>query len=139
MEIVKGIHLLKVPIPDNPLGFLNCYLVRGRDGWLMVDTGWNTGEALATLRAGLKELGLEFTDIETIVLTHVHPDHFGLAGRLNALSPLSILNRGYSITTSEKDGRVLKEARHLEMKALIRTKLAKGEVVSRVEGIDSGS
>ena len=87
MEIVKGINLLKVPIPDNPLGFLNCYLVAGRDGWLMVDTGWNTNEALTSLRSGLKELGLEFTDIETILLTHVHPDHFGLAGRLKQLSP----------------------------------------------------
>jgi len=87
MEIVNGIYLLKIPIPDNPLGFLNCYLIAGRDGWLMVDTGWNAGEALSSLRAGLKELGLEITDIETIVLTHVHPDHFGLAGRLKQLSP----------------------------------------------------
>ena len=87
MEIVKGINLLRVPIPDNPLGFLNCYLVAGTDGWLMVDTGWSTAEALASLRAGLKDLGLEVTDIETIVLTHVHPDHFGLAGRLKQLSP----------------------------------------------------
>ena len=63
MEIVKGVYLLKVPIHDNPLGFLNCYLIAGRDGWLMIDTGWNTGEALTSIRAGLKELGLEFTDM----------------------------------------------------------------------------
>ncbi|MFC1926342.1 MBL fold metallo-hydrolase [Chloroflexota bacterium] len=87
MEIVKGVHLVKVPIPDNPLGFLNCYLVEGKNGWLMVDTGWHKREALNALEEGLRELGLAFTDIATIVLTHVHPDHFGLAGKLKQLSP----------------------------------------------------
>jgi len=87
MEIVQGVNLVKVPIPDNPLGFLNCYLVTGKDGWLMVDTGWHTPEALNTLRAGLQQLGLTFADIATIVVTHVHPDHFGLAGRLKQISP----------------------------------------------------
>jgi len=87
MEIAYGIHLVKVPIPDNPLGFLNCYLISGKDGWLMLDTGWHTHEALDALQAGLQSLGLAFTDIATIVVTHVHPDHFGLAGRLKQLSP----------------------------------------------------
>ena len=87
MEIAYGVHMVKVPIPDNPLGFLNCYLVAGKDGWLMIDTGWHTHEALDALQGGLRELGLEFTDIATIVVTHVHPDHFGLAGRLKQLSP----------------------------------------------------
>ncbi|MFC1963174.1 MBL fold metallo-hydrolase [Chloroflexota bacterium] len=87
MEIVQGVHLVKVPIPDNPLGFLNCYLIEGKDGWLMVDTGWHTHEALNALEKGLRELGLAFTDIAIIVLTHVHPDHYGLAGKLKQLSP----------------------------------------------------
>jgi len=87
MEIVHGVNMVKVPIPDNPLGFLNCYLVAGKDGWLMVDTGWHTHEALNALQEGLHQLGLAVTDIATIVVTHVHPDHFGLAGRLKQLSP----------------------------------------------------
>lgn len=87
MEIAPGIHMVKVPIPDNPLGYLNCYLIEGKEGWLMVDTGWHTQEALNVLRAGLKEMGLDFTDIATIVLTHVHSDHFGLAGRIRQFSP----------------------------------------------------
>jgi glyoxylase-like metal-dependent hydrolase (beta-lactamase superfamily II) len=81
------VHLVKVPIPDNPLGFLNCYLIAGTHGWLMVDTGWHTAEALTALQTGLQQLGLKFTDIATIVVTHVHPDHFGLAGKLKQLSP----------------------------------------------------
>lgn len=87
MEIAPGIHQLKVPIPDNPLGNLNCYLVKGKDGWLMVDTGWYTPDAYEALKSGLKSLGLATTDIATIVVTHLHPDHFGLAGRIKASSP----------------------------------------------------
>ncbi|MEE9201972.1 MAG: MBL fold metallo-hydrolase [Dehalococcoidia bacterium] len=91
MEVIPGIHQIKVPIPDNPLGFLNCYLVQGKSGWLMVDTGWYTQEAFNALEAGLKDMGLGFADIETIVVTHVHADHYGLAGRIKQVSPATKL------------------------------------------------
>lgn len=87
MEIAPGIYQLKVPIPDNPLGNLNCYLIEGEDGWLMVDTGWYTAEAFSSLQTGLKDLGLALTNISTMVVTHVHPDHFGLAGKIKQASP----------------------------------------------------
>lgn len=87
MEIASGIHQLKIPIPDNPLGYLNAYLIKGKDGWFMVDTGWNTPDAFETLVKELKDLGLSVTDVVAIVVTHVHPDHFGLAGRIKQLSP----------------------------------------------------
>jgi glyoxylase-like metal-dependent hydrolase (beta-lactamase superfamily II) len=87
MEIAPGIHQLQVPIPDNPLGHLNSYLIRGQNGWLMIDTGWYTPDAFNSLETGIKSLGLVLSDISTIVLTHVHPDHFGLAGRIKHLSP----------------------------------------------------
>jgi glyoxylase-like metal-dependent hydrolase (beta-lactamase superfamily II) len=87
MEIASGIHRIKVPIPDNPLGNLNCYLVEGQEGWVMIDTGWHTPETLDSLKNGLKGLGIVLSDIATIVITHIHPDHFGLAGRIKELSP----------------------------------------------------
>lgn len=87
MEVAPGIHQLKVPIPDNPLGFLNAYLVEGKDGYLLVDTGWYTQEAFSALEGELKKLGLVFTNIAQIVCTHVHADHFGLAGRIKQVSP----------------------------------------------------
>ncbi|MFC1933653.1 MBL fold metallo-hydrolase [Chloroflexota bacterium] len=87
MEIAKGIYQLKVPIPGNPLGHVNCYLIEGKDGWLMVDTGWYTPDSFSALEAGLKELGLALTDITTMIVTHVHPDHFGLAGKIKHISP----------------------------------------------------
>jgi glyoxylase-like metal-dependent hydrolase (beta-lactamase superfamily II) len=87
MEVAPGIYQLKVPIPNNPLENLNCYLIEGNDGWLMLDTGWFTPETFDSLKNGLKDLGITLTDISTIVVTHVHPDHFGLAGRIKHVSP----------------------------------------------------
>ncbi|MGQ0570547.1 MAG: MBL fold metallo-hydrolase [Armatimonadota bacterium] len=45
----------------------------------LVDCGPKTGEALAALREGLAAAGSSIEDIERLVLTHGHGDHFGLA------------------------------------------------------------
>ncbi len=87
MEVSPGIFLLEVPIPNNSLGHLNAYLIEGKDGWLMIDTGWFTAESFSVLQTKLKEIGLSVTDVVTIIITHVHPDHFGLAGKIKQLSP----------------------------------------------------
>lgn len=85
-EVVPGIQQFKVPIPDNPLEFVNAYLIQKDKGWMLVDTGWNAPEAFEALEQELKEVGLEVKDITQIVITHLHPDHYGLAGRLKELS-----------------------------------------------------
>ncbi len=59
-----------------------------------------------------------------------------LAGRLNALSPLAILERGYSISFSGK-GELLKDARKLSKGDKIKTRLWKGLVISEVKEIQS--
>lgn len=87
MEVIAGVHQLKLAIPDNPLGYLNSYLVQGDKGCLLVDTGWNTDEAFQQLVEQLKALGLSLNDISTVVITHVHPDHYGLAGRIKQNCP----------------------------------------------------
>ncbi len=82
MEVAPGIHLLRVPIPNNPLGFINAYLVKTSDGCILVDAGWNTQEAYEALAGQLAAMGVGFGDLHYIVITHAHPDHYGLVGRL---------------------------------------------------------
>ena len=53
-----------------------------------------------------------------------------LAGKLSVLSPFSVLERGYSLTT-DAAGRVLRDADGVPDGTLIRTRLQKGELVSR--------
>ncbi len=55
-----------------------------------------------------------------------------LAGRLEALSPMACLDRGYSITFDEKSSRIIKSVRHLEAGQRVATRLADGTFVSIV-------
>lgn len=86
MEIVRGVHQIKIPIPESSLEHINVYLVEGDEGNLLIDTGWNTPNAFEALKQQLRDSGFGFKDITQIVVTHVHPDHYGLAGRLTQLS-----------------------------------------------------
>lgn len=82
MEIAPGIHQFKVPIPDNPLVHLNAYLVKSNEGCLLIDTGWNVDEAYDALVRQLGDAGVSFDDLKYVVITHGHPDHYGLVDRL---------------------------------------------------------
>ncbi len=88
-EIIPGIHRLKLPMPRPGiyLGYINTYLVRGSNGYLLVDTGWNTEEAFIVLEKQLVEIGVDIGEISQIVVTHLHPDHYGLVDRLKQSCP----------------------------------------------------
>ncbi len=55
------------------------------------------------------------------------------AGRLESLSPLAVLGRGYSVTQRESDGLIVRDASVLAAGDLLRTRFARGEAMSRVE------
>ena len=79
-----------MPQRDVLLGYVNVYLVQGDNGHLLIDTGWNTKEAFDSLKSQLSEIGINIKDISQIVVTHIHPDHYGLAGKLKQLSGAKI-------------------------------------------------
>ena len=54
--------------------------------------------------------------------------------RLDAMSPLAILRRGYSITRRLPDGRILKAVDEVGVKAQVVVRLHRGELICRVEG-----
>jgi len=80
-EVAPGIHRLPLPL-DGPPGSVNAYVVEGDDGLLLVDCGWNTRETYAAVEDGLASIGRTVGDIRTIAVTHIHPDHFGLAAHV---------------------------------------------------------
>lgn len=57
-------------------------------------------------------------------------------GQLDALSPLAVLKRGYSVTTLEKSGKVLVSGAALLKGDRIRTRLSRGVIVSEVLEIE---
>lgn len=78
-HVADDIVQVQLPLPYR-LNIVNCYLLRGDDGWTLLDTGLNTAPARARWRRAMKALDFRPDDIEKIVLTHMHPDHFGMAG-----------------------------------------------------------
>jgi glyoxylase-like metal-dependent hydrolase (beta-lactamase superfamily II) len=91
-EVTSGIHWIKLPMPTegSSLAYINVYLIRGNQGYLLVDSGWNTDESFNALKKDLAEIGADIKDISQIVVTHVHPDHYGMAGRIKKLSGATI-------------------------------------------------
>jgi len=78
------IHTITVPTPY-PVGPVNVYLVP-REPVTLIDSGPLTDEAWDALTAGLASVGLKVADVERVLLTHGHQDHFGLAQKVADLS-----------------------------------------------------
>lgn len=60
-----------------------------------------------------------------------------MAERLESLSPLAVLGRGYSVTQHTSDGRLLTDPGSVSTGELITTRLARGTLTSRVETIET--
>ena len=80
-EIAAAIYRVRLPLPF-ALNHVNCYLLRDADGWTILDAGLNRPEIYAGWQAAFAGLGIAPTAIRRIIITHMHPDHIGMAGRL---------------------------------------------------------
>lgn len=85
-RVRDGLWSIPVPLPDNPLRYVLVHLFELEDGVAVVDTGWDTDTAWDALVAGLGVAGASVSDVRAILITHIHPDHYGLAGRLRQVS-----------------------------------------------------
>ena len=58
-----------------------------------------------------------------------------VAGRLESLSPLAVLRRGYSLTQRTADGQIIRAAAELSPGEQIITRFASGQPISRVDRV----
>lgn len=107
MKIIDGIYQLLTPFPEytiadarrlrieheqaprvmKGLPYVLPYMVVSGGDTLLVDCGWHTDDAYTALEEGMREHGAHPTEITKLVITHVHPDHYGMAGKLKNLAP----------------------------------------------------
>ena len=87
VEVYSGVYQIRLPIPIRSLGSVFVYLVHEGDHNLLIDTGWNTDECYAALKSGLKSVGVAIPQLEKIIVSHLHPDHYGLSTRLKKEAP----------------------------------------------------
>ena len=86
-QVRPGLWSIPVPIPDNPLRYVLVYgLELDGGGMALVDAGWDTDEAWLALGDGLSAAGGSIFDVRAVLVTHIHPDHYGLAGRVREAS-----------------------------------------------------
>lgn len=85
-QVRPGLWSIPVPIPSNSLRYVLVYAMETDRGPYIVDAGWDTDEAYDTLVAGLDRAGFAMADVQGVLVTHIHPDHYGLAGRVREAS-----------------------------------------------------
>jgi glyoxylase-like metal-dependent hydrolase (beta-lactamase superfamily II) len=84
---MAALKIIRIPIL--PFHMVNCFLIQGMEGCILVDTGLPGSES--KIKKALKNCGLSFKDIKLIVITHAHVDHAGSAARLRELSGAPIV------------------------------------------------
>jgi glyoxylase-like metal-dependent hydrolase (beta-lactamase superfamily II) len=80
LEVAPSVRWLRMPLPM-ALNHINIWAILDGDGWALVDTGMRSDETLQAYRtlpttmAGPRQLS-------RVIVTHMHPDHLGMAGWL---------------------------------------------------------
>ena len=77
-------RIIKVPIMGS-----NAYLLKGKGGLILVDSGQKGG--VRRIKKALTDLGEEITDIDLIIITHVHYDHVGSLAQIKNESSAEVL------------------------------------------------
>lgn len=80
VDVAPGIKWLRLPM-GGPLGFINVWAIAEGDGWAVADTGLGGAGTMQAWRAAF-EGPLAERPVTRVFVTHMHPDHIGMAGWL---------------------------------------------------------
>lgn len=80
-EIAPGVRWIRLPLPFR-LNHINVWTLDDGEGWALVDTGVRTEETAAAWER-LTAMAPHDRPLTRIFVTHMHPDHIGMAGWLS--------------------------------------------------------
>lgn len=83
-EVYNNIFIQKIPLPNNPLKFLNCYIIKSDEKNIIIDTGFNLKACMDAMLEGIRETGIDLKKTD-LILTHNHADHTGLAYEMSSM------------------------------------------------------
>jgi glyoxylase-like metal-dependent hydrolase (beta-lactamase superfamily II) len=89
-RVGDGIYRIPLPLPNDALKAVNVYALEDEHGLVLVDGGWDLGKALDQLTAGLGEIGRRVEDIQKVLVTHAHRDHYTQAVAIRRLSKAKV-------------------------------------------------
>lgn len=93
-ELFKDLYTFPVTLLNNPLKSLNCYVIKGGEKNILIDSGFNHPLCIKQLTNAMKHLGLNNKNTE-VFFTHLHSDHTGNASTLEHM--------GYKLMMSQVD------------------------------------
>jgi len=115
----------------------NAWQHRGREHTLRLQRATerlhrqDIGRHITTVRAQWQQLAQRLTHTQQLVLQQRHAALHTATAQLESLSPLAVLNRGYALVFDER-GTLLKSADDAPVSSIITTRLAEGELHSKV-------
>lgn len=79
-SVAPGVQWIRLPMPYR-LNHINVWAIDDGAGWTLVDTGVRTEETATAWEQLLTRAPLD-RPLQRIIVTHMHPDHIGMAGWL---------------------------------------------------------
>jgi glyoxylase-like metal-dependent hydrolase (beta-lactamase superfamily II) len=95
------IQTITLPVPWD-LKSVNVHLVELGDGLMLIDSGVATEECFQVLEAALHKRGAKWSDVRTLLLTHLHPDHIGLSWKILELSGARLVMHRADVASLEE-------------------------------------
>jgi glyoxylase-like metal-dependent hydrolase (beta-lactamase superfamily II) len=89
MEVAQGVSWLRMPLPF-ALGHINLWLLEDGNGWTIVDTGVGTDDCKEVWQQTFTG-AMDGRPVTRVLVTHLHPDHSGLAGWLTEMHDVELL------------------------------------------------
>jgi glyoxylase-like metal-dependent hydrolase (beta-lactamase superfamily II) len=89
-KTIGGASIHRIPLEAFPNFWVYVYLVQKEQYRVLIDTGSGTNTSHENLVSGLRQAGLQASDLTHILLTHAHIDHFGGLTRLHPLTSAKI-------------------------------------------------
>jgi len=80
VEVAAGVYWIRMPLPF-ALNHINLWLLKDGDSWVQVDTGLVETSVIEYWQR-IFESYLGNAPVSRLIVTHLHPDHVGLAGWL---------------------------------------------------------
>jgi glyoxylase-like metal-dependent hydrolase (beta-lactamase superfamily II) len=91
-EIMNNFYRIEIPLPLPELQSVNCYIIKGPERNLMIDTGMDDHVCKQAMVTALKELEVDLKQTDFFI-THCHIDHFGLVASLIRNGSTVYINR----------------------------------------------
>src|SRR5580693_7569062 len=135
-QVRPGLWSIPVLWPHSVLRYTLSYLVDGRGGPALIDTGWPTEQGWSALVDGVRQAGHDIAGLKYVLVTHAHADHLGMASRVREASGALVgMHPAESATLRH---RVEPQAWRLRLTDWLRTRGAPDEQAAEMSDLMTG-